>query len=131
MNAFGKRWGDKQGKAPSLLASGSQFTGGVQTDGPLHLHGSVRGDGVIGGELTISAGAHWHGDVQARSANISGSLEGNLQVAETLTVNATARIHGNVTARGATIATGALIDGELRITGGATAGATPAIVPVR
>ena len=125
MSAFGRRWGDKRGKTPSLLAAGSQFTGNIHTDGPLLVNGSVRGDGTVGGELTIAPGAHWQGDVQANSASISGSLEGNLQVAETLKVSASAQIHGNVTARGASIAAGAIIDGELRVTGvGTTASKT-------
>ena len=121
MGLFGKRATAKGAGAPSLLAAGCQFAGNLHCNGPLLVNGTVRGDGTINGELTIGAGAQWHGDAQARTATIVGTVIGNLVVAGALKVSASAVIHGNVTARAATIAPGAVVDGEVRVTGGKAA----------
>jgi hypothetical protein len=50
---------DRPTGALSLLASGSRVTGDIETPGALMIGCHVRGDGNIGGELSISAEAHW------------------------------------------------------------------------
>ncbi len=63
------------------------------------LSGNIRGDGDIGGTLSISRGAHWEGQVRARSAVIAGALTGSIEVTGQLEVGAAAVIKGQVTAR--------------------------------
>ena len=116
MGLFNKQSGDKGGRTPSLLATGSHFNGDIQTSGPLLANGHVRGNGSIDGDLTMGTGAQWHGDIQARTATIAGTIVGNLLVTEALTLRASAVIRGDVTARGAAVAPGAVIEGEIRIT---------------
>jgi len=128
MGLFGKRSPAKGASAPSLLGAGSEFVGNLRSTGPLLVNGIVKGDGIVNGELTVSRGAQWHGDVQARTATIAGTIIGNLEVAGALKVSSTAVIHGNLTARGASIAPGAVVDGEVRVTGGKAAAASSAPV---
>ena len=101
----------------SLLASGSRVTGDIETPGALMIGCHVRGDGNIGGELQISAEAHWEGDVHALSAVVAGRITGSILVRRRIEIAASAVIHGSVTAGSIAMARGATIDGEVTITG--------------
>lgn len=112
-----RRWIDRLGSAPSLLTSGSSITGDIETAGPLLVNGTITGDGRVEGELVIAPGAVWLGDVQARNAVVGGAITGNLRIEDKLEIGAKASIRGNVTAKRLAIAQGALVEGEIRVTG--------------
>ena len=108
---------DRPPGALSLRASGSRVTGDIETPGALMIGCHVRGDGNIGGELSISAEAHWEGDVHALSAVVAGRVTGSIVVRRKIEIAASAVIHGSVTAGSIAMARGATIDGEITITG--------------
>src|ERR1700686_3967148 len=118
----------------SLLASGSRVVGDIVTPGALIIGGHVCGDGNIGGELSVSAEAHWEGDVHAYSAVIAGRITGCIVVRKEIEIAASAIIRGRVIACSIAMARGATIEGEITVTGAqpilefeeqrATAGAT-------
>ena len=81
------------------------------------MNGEIEGDGRVGGELSVAAGARWHGDVDARRAVVAGTMEGNVRVEEKLELGATAVVRGRVSARTIAIARGAIVDGEMTVTG--------------
>jgi cytoskeletal protein CcmA (bactofilin family) len=112
-----RRLMDRVSGSPSLLADGAAFTGDVETPSALMVCGTVTGNGRIGSELTIASTAHWKGDILARRAVISGKLTGTLKVEEKLEIGATAVIRGRVSARQIAIARGAVVDGEMVVTG--------------
>lgn len=108
---------DRLGSTPSLIARNTRLVGDIETAGALLVNGSVQGDGRIGGELAIAAGASWEGDVQAERAVIAGTMTGDLTVADKLEIGASARLRGRVTARRIAIALGAQVEGEMVCTG--------------
>jgi cytoskeletal protein CcmA (bactofilin family) len=101
----------------SLLASGSRVTGDIETPGALMVGCHIRGDGNIGGELSLSAEAHWEGDVHAQSAVIAGRITGCIVVRNKIEIAASAVIRGRVIACSIAMARGATIEGELTVTG--------------
>jgi cytoskeletal protein CcmA (bactofilin family) len=109
---------DQLGAAPSFVAPGSRLSGDLETLGPLVVCGAVRGDGRVGGALSMSAGSEWHGEVHAQAAVIAGQLTGRLVVDEKLEVGATAVIQADVTARTICIAKGAIVEGSITVTSG-------------
>ena len=109
---------DRIGGTPSLLASGSNVVGDVETPGALMLGGSVRGDGHVRGELCIGTGAAWEGEVHAVSAVVAGRIVGAVIVTERIEIAASAVIRGRVSARSIAMARGATIDGEVVVTSG-------------
>lgn len=111
-----RRWLDRIASAPSLLTATTRVVGDIVTQDALLVHGSVTGDGRIGGELLVSAGATWVGDVQAAHANIGGTFVGMLMVDGKLEILASAVIRGRVTARQIAIAEGAVIEGDVSVT---------------
>lgn len=82
------------------------------------LGGSVQGDGNVHGELSISVGALWHGEVHAVSAVVAGEVSGAITVAERIEIAASAVIRGRVQARRIALARGARIDGDVVVTSG-------------
>jgi len=108
---------DRIGSSPSLLAPNTRLTGDIETAGALLVNGEVHGNGRIGGELAVAAGAHWEGDVRAQRAAVAGRITGSLTVADKLEIGATALIRGRVTARKIAVARGAKIEGDMVVTG--------------
>lgn len=109
---------DEIGSAPTFVAAGCVLTGDLETNGPLVVCGTVRGDGRIGGALRMSAESAWIGEVHARHGIIAGQVTGRLVVAEKLEIGATAVIRADVIARSIAVAKGAIIEGEVTITSG-------------
>ena len=113
-----RRMLDQLGDSPTFVAPGSRISGDLETLGPLVVCGAVRGDGRIGGALSMAANSEWHGEVHARAAVIAGQVTGRLVVDEKLEVGATAVIQAEVTARTIAIARGAVIEGAITVTSG-------------
>jgi cytoskeletal protein CcmA (bactofilin family) len=109
---------DQLGDSPTFVAPGSRVAGDLETLGPLVVCGTVRGDGRIGGALSMAANAEWHGEVHARAAVIAGRLTGRLVVDEKLEVGSTAVIQADIVARTIAIARGAVIEGAVTVTSG-------------
>jgi cytoskeletal protein CcmA (bactofilin family) len=109
---------DEIGTSPTFVADGCTLTGDLETNGPIVVCGTVRGDGRIGGALRMSAQAAWIGEVHAHHGIIAGQVTGKLVVAEKLEIGATAVIRADVVARSIAVAKGAVIEGQVTVTSG-------------
>lgn len=108
---------DQFGASPTYIAEGCRMQGDLETRGPLVMSGSLEGNGRIGGGISISVGAEWHGDLHAKAGVIAGEVIGNITIDEKLEVGATAVIRGSIAAKTLAIANGAVIDGDIVVTG--------------
>jgi cytoskeletal protein CcmA (bactofilin family) len=108
---------DRPSGTLSLLATGSRVTGDIETPGALMIGCHVCGDGNVGGELSVSAEAHWEGDVHAHSAVVAGRITGAIVVRKKIEIAASAVIRGRVIACSIAMARGATIEGEVTVTG--------------
>lgn len=109
---------DQLGRSPTFVAEGCHLTGDVETAGPLVVCGSVRGDGRIGGALSMTSRSQWEGEIHALAAVVAGRITGKLVVEQKLEVGATAVIHADIVASSIAIAKGAVIDGVVTVTSG-------------
>jgi cytoskeletal protein CcmA (bactofilin family) len=109
---------DHLGGSPTFVSEGSRLTGDLEASGPLVVFGSVRGDGKVGGLLHLAPKAQWEGEVHAQAAVVGGRLTGRLVIEGKLEVGSTAVIKADVVAHSIAIARGAVIEGELTVTGG-------------
>lgn len=108
---------DRVSGSPSLLAAEAVLIGDIETPAALMVCGEVRGNGRIGSELNLAATAHWQGDLHARRAVINGRITGSLRVEEKLEIGSGAVIRGRISAKQIAIARGAVVDGEMVVTG--------------
>jgi cytoskeletal protein CcmA (bactofilin family) len=109
---------DEIGTSPTFVADGCALTGDLETNGPIVVCGSVRGDGRIGGALRMSAQSAWTGEVHARFGIIAGTVTGKLVITEKLEIGSTAVIRADVVARSIAVAKGAVIEGQVTVTSG-------------
>lgn len=108
---------DRFNTPPSVLGRHSRIVGDIVNPGPLVLCGSVEGDGQIDGTLSLTREASWRGNVRAYEAVIAGQLTGDLMVRGKLEIGARAVLRGRVTAGSIAIARGAIVEGEMLVTG--------------
>lgn len=113
-----RRLSDRREGPPTVISPGVTFRGDLIAPGGVLMSGTVRGDGDIGGTLSIARGAVWEGRVRARTAVIAGTLTGSIEVSGALEVGAAAVIKGDITAATLAIARGATIEGEMHVTSG-------------
>ncbi|MGH8179861.1 MAG: bactofilin family protein [Steroidobacteraceae bacterium] len=109
---------DRMAASPTFVAAGCRLTGDVETDGPLLLCGAIRGDGRVSGALSLTEDAHWEGEVHATAAVIAGRFTGRLVIEGKLEIGASAVIHADIVAHAIAIARGAVVDGDIAVTGG-------------
>jgi len=114
-----RRVSDRGSGPPTIVGAGVSFRGDMIVPGAIMLSGTVRGDGDVGGMLSIARDALWEGKVRAGAAVIAGSLIGSIEVSGALEVGHTAKIKGQVTASSLAIAQGAVIEGDIQVTSGA------------
>jgi cytoskeletal protein CcmA (bactofilin family) len=82
------------------------------------VSGHVRGNGRIGGTLSVGKSAHWEGDIAARQAVLAGKVTGKIVVEDKLEISSSAVIVGEIVAKVLAIANGARIEGEVTVTSG-------------
>jgi cytoskeletal protein CcmA (bactofilin family) len=109
---------DMVGPAPTFIATGCHVSGDIETAGAVVVCGVVRGDGKVGGALSMARDSAWEGEIHARHAVIAGTLTGKLVVAEKLEIGSSAVLRADVVARNIAIAKGAVVEGVLQVTSG-------------
>ncbi|MBS0375858.1 MAG: polymer-forming cytoskeletal protein [Proteobacteria bacterium] len=112
-----RRLFDQRAGAPTLVGSGTRFEGRLLVRGPMSLGGTIVGDGVVEGLLSIAQDAHWQGNVRAQAAVVAGRVTGDLVVDTKLEIGRSAVIRGSVRANVIAIADGAVVEGEIAVTG--------------
>jgi cytoskeletal protein CcmA (bactofilin family) len=112
-----RRFFDQRTGAPTLVGIGSRFEGRLEVEGPMSLGGTIVGDGRIGGLVSIAQDAHWQGNVHAHAAVIAGRVTGDLTIETKLEIARTAVIRGAVRAHTVAIADGAVVGGDISVTG--------------
>jgi len=113
-----RRFFDQRAGAPTLIGIGSRFEGSLEVQGPMSLGGTIVGNGNVAGLVSIAKEAHWQGNVRAHSAVIAGRGSGDLTIETKLEIGKSAVIRGRVRANVLAIADGAVVDGEIEVTGG-------------
>jgi cytoskeletal protein CcmA (bactofilin family) len=113
-----RRLVDRLGMSPTVISESTTVVGDVETRGPLMVSGHVKGDGRIGGTLSVGKTAHWEGDITARQAVLAGKVTGRIHVEDKLEISASAVITGEIVAKVLAIANGARIEGEVTVTSG-------------
>jgi cytoskeletal protein CcmA (bactofilin family) len=113
-----RRLADRLGMSPTVISESTTVVGDIETHGPLMVSGRVRGNGTIGGTLSVGKSAQWQGDISARQAVIAGNVVGKIVVEDKLEISASAVISGEIVAKILAIANGARIEGEVTVTSG-------------
>lgn len=98
-------------EAAAVIGRATRVQGRVTGDVDLEIHGFVRGEVEIGGEVTVDSGAIVDGNVTARKLVVRGAVKGDLLGRDAVLLEEGARVVGDVRAPRVAIAPGALLRG--------------------
>jgi cytoskeletal protein CcmA (bactofilin family) len=105
----------------SVIGSGMQVTGNIETDGAVRVDGSIKGDVRAGKAVVIGKGGHVEGNIFTQDAVLSGRISGSVVAESRLEVQATAVILGDIQARRMQLEEGAGLEGKILVGENATA----------
>lgn len=95
----------------SYLDKALTIIGVLETDGEVHVHGSVLGR-INADRLVVGSGGYVEGDVVARDVKIGGRFNGRI-FAFNVTLDKTADVTGRIFHHFVTVERGARIDGRM------------------
>lgn len=107
----------------SVIDGNSTFEGKFETDQDLRILGSIGGEVICRGRMTIEKDAIARAKLQARDATIRGRIEGDIVCSGRLDLATTAVIHGTIKAGLLAVEEGATVQGSVEV------GNPPAISP--
>ena len=105
-----------QTRSESLVDRHSSFDGRYETDHDLRVQGSISGEVVCRGLLTIEHEASARARIHARDAHIRGRLEGDIVCSGKLLLAATAVVTGTLKAPVLVVEEGASLSGSVDTT---------------
>ena len=95
----------------SHLGKSLTVTGYLETDGELHVDGTIVGQ-IAAGHLVVGVSGSIEGDVRAKDVRVIGKLNGRI-FATNVTLDSSAVVTGRVFHTNLTVASGARIDGRM------------------
>ena len=96
------------------IGSGTRIRGKIHGDGDLVVEGSIEGDVVIRGDLTIAESATVTSEaVEAQAVTVAGTLQGDVAATGVVRLSAGSRVRGNLRGSSVSIEDGARFSGRL------------------
>ena len=99
----------------SILGSGSVCTGTLRVEGGLRIDGTVDGEVLVSGTLTVGREGVVTGDVTAGQAIVGGKIHGTVRVDDQLELQGGSRIEGDIFTRSLVIEDGVFFEGNCRM----------------
>lgn len=126
MSLFGKT--KDEAKAVTPIATGAQkeaayfgknlkIKGNVSGGGDLIILGELEGEFDLNGKLQVAEHASINGNVKANDIIVKGNIQGTLSAVGKIQLDAMAKIKGNLNCSKISVMEGALIDGEINMSG--------------
>lgn len=94
------------------LYKGSRVTGQLAFEGSARIDGSIEGEILCHGTLTIGEGADVRAKISSQVVIVRGKVEGDVTAKEKVELVAPARLFGNVTTPRLIITEGVVFDGD-------------------
>jgi cytoskeletal protein CcmA (bactofilin family) len=104
----------------SLVDAHSNFDGRYETQHDLRVQGTISGDIVCRGLLTIEQEATARARIQSRDAHVRGRLDGDIVCTGKLVIAATANVSGTIKAATLVVEEGATLSGSVETAASAT-----------
>lgn len=106
----GKMNGDSE--EITIISHGVKVEGKVSSNGSIRLDGTIQGDIICQGNVTVGESGEVFGKVNGQSITIGGKVEGIINAKEKLMLEAKANLKGDVFTKILVIEAGARFDGK-------------------
>ena len=87
---------NKDTKITTIIGNGAECNGDFNAEGSVRIDGVINGNVTVTGVLIVGATGQINGDVTATSTVIGGEVYGNVNITEKTELISTARIIGNI-----------------------------------
>jgi cytoskeletal protein CcmA (bactofilin family) len=118
---FKRRIRDSVSGPTTYIAPSTKIVGSVTGQGAYVFCGTVEGDCDIDGPLTLAQSGRWVGTLRATDVIVAGTVEGDVVARQRVEILGTARVSGSLSGHSIAVAEGAVIEGDMRVTGGGAA----------
>ncbi|MFK7887423.1 MAG: polymer-forming cytoskeletal protein [Gammaproteobacteria bacterium] len=108
---------DRASGTATIIGEGVRISGTIAGTGSFIVCGEVESDCDLDGSVTLAREGHWKGTIRATEITIAGNVEGDVRTDGKIEVASTARVRGSLIGRMISVAEGAVIDGEMQMTG--------------
>lgn len=109
---------ESTGKMDSILGSGSFCKGSIKVDGGLRVDGTVDGEVVVSGTLTVGREGVITGDVTVNQAVVGGRIQGTVRAEQQLELHSGSRLEGDIFTRSLVIEDGVFFEGSCKMSRG-------------
>ena len=113
---FSRIKGNSQ-ETTTYIGKGAKFNGEITGEGNFVIFGRVDADCVVDGSVNVAVDGCCKGTINATNVVIAGQMEGDVNASDRIEVTATASVTGKLSAKFVAVAEGALIDGNINVTG--------------
>lgn len=111
---------DKVGGISTVVGAGATFTGHFKGTENYVIYGNIVGDCDLEGTLVVEEGGVWRGNITALNVIIAGEIHGDVLGHKKIELAQTAKIIGSITGPTVAVAEGAVIEGSIKMTSGAS-----------
>ncbi len=111
---------DKVGGISTVVGAGATFTGHFKGTENYVIYGTIVGDCELEGTVVVEEGGIWRGNITALNVIIAGEVRGDVLGHKKIELAQTAKIIGSITGPTVAVAEGAVIEGAIKMTSGAT-----------
>ncbi len=105
----------------NILSSDVEIEGNLKFTNDLIIDGSIKGNVISEGDLTVGENARINGEIKTRSVTVFGKIEGNITVTDRCELKQSAELLGDIKAGKLAIEEGAIFMGSSTVGGGAGA----------
>lgn len=123
----GKMNGDSE--EITIISNGVKVEGKVSSNGSIRLDGTIQGDIVCQGNVTIGESGEVYGKVNGQNITIGGKVEGMINSKEKLMLESKADLKGDIYTKILVVEAGARFDGKSNMGQGYTSGSTDTSSP--
>lgn len=113
---------EKPNGTATIIGEGVRISGTISGSGSFIVCGEVESDCDLDGPVTLAREGRWKGTIRATQVMIAGHVEGDVRTDGKIEVASTAYVRGSLIGRMISVSEGAVIEGEMQMTGNADAG---------
>ena len=96
----------------TIISYGVKVEGKVSSNGSIRLDGTIQGDIICQGNVTIGESGEVYGKVNGQSITIGGKVEGMINAKEKLMLESKADLKGDIFTKILVVEAGARFDGK-------------------
>ena len=105
------------GGGRTVIGRHTRVVGRLSGDGPVVVHGDVKGTIAIRGGLSVRGGGRIDADVQAQSVDLAGEAHGRMSVSTRVSLSATGAFEGEMDTPILDVTQGSTVRGRARVAG--------------